>query len=158
MNAQLLALLRQLNWRADKLLRQRGKFDTVIWLTLDARYRREWFEAKCRAAPSSVTDAELFDDLTADLKQDFAADGVTAFAIAYAANRVTQSKPIEQTFLLKPVTIRRPIIVIEAHSRTEHLRGERELLDTGLAALGPITTAADRRYSRLLAEGVHHGG
>ena len=47
------------SWRADKLLKQRGHFDTVQFLTEDVTGHREWFENDWSNAPAAATDPEV---------------------------------------------------------------------------------------------------
>ena len=47
-------LLRSCSWRADKLLRQRGHFNTVLFLAQYADGRRQWFERSCAHAPDTA--------------------------------------------------------------------------------------------------------
>ena len=47
-------------------------------------------------------DREILDTLAAEMGEMFAERGVVRFACAYAANRVTVSRPVEQTYLMQP--------------------------------------------------------
>jgi hypothetical protein len=51
-------LLRSISWRAEKLFRQRGHFNTYIWLTQTADGRCAYFETGCEA-PGELADDEV---------------------------------------------------------------------------------------------------
>jgi hypothetical protein len=148
------ALLHRASYHAEKLLKRRGNFNSVLWLTEHADGRREMRETWCDNAPAEASDAEILMRLAEEMRAEFAASGVTRFAVAYLANRVTTSRPVEPTFLMQPATFRRPMIMIEAHSPKEHLRAEREILRLELRrpALGAMSApeaAPDSIYARL---------
>jgi hypothetical protein len=122
-------LLRSCSWHAEKLLRRRGHFNTVLFLAQNADGGRErMFERFCDNAPDSATNAELLAELAADVAADFAETGVTRFAVAYLANRVTVIKPIDPDSPMQPKTTKRQGVVIELHSLTEHVNIFRELI------------------------------
>ena len=95
-------LLRALSWRAEKLLRKRGHFNTVQFLTEDANGHGLWFETNCASAPDTATDKEVLTGLAADVALDFAAAGVVRFACAYLCKRVTVIRPLDPDASMKP--------------------------------------------------------
>jgi hypothetical protein len=121
-----LQLLHQLSWHAEKLFRKRGRFHSVLWLTLDAAEKCQLHEPLCGDAPKEVSDEQLLAALAAELGEDFRGNNIGAFAIAYAAARVTVSRPVEQILLLQPVSVRVSVIVLGAHDDDTHLRAHRE--------------------------------
>ena len=81
---------------------------------------------------------------------------VACFAVAYLANRVTSVRPVEPTVLMQPATFKRPIVVIEAHGRDEHLRAECEIVELKarqptLGALSTPEPAMNSLYAALLS-------
>jgi hypothetical protein len=122
-------LLRSCSWHAEKLLRKRGHFSTVLFLAQHADSSRErMFERFCNNAPDSVTDGELLTGLAADVAADFAETGVTRFAVAYLANRVTVIRPVDPNSPMQPKTTKRSGVVIELHSANEYVSLFRELI------------------------------
>jgi hypothetical protein len=152
-------LLRSASWRADKLLKRRGHFNTVLWLTEDANGRGQWFESPCVNAPDAATDAELLTALAADTGLEFAAKGVVRFAVAYLANRVTVIRPVDPHAPMQPKTTKRQGVVIELHSAAdEHVGIFREIIR--LSGRAPMLAAAeifdgpftDSPYAKVLDE------
>lgn len=123
------ALLYRPSYHAEKLLKQRGNFNSVLWLTEHADGRREMRETWCDNAPTEASDADILKTLAAEMRAEFAGLRVARFAVANLANRVTTSRPVEPTPLMSPATIRLPILIIEAHGRDEHWRAEREIVE-----------------------------
>jgi hypothetical protein len=121
-------LLRSCSWRADKLLRQRGHFNTVLFLAKYADGRRQWFERSCAHAPDTASDAELLADLAQDVGLDFADAEVrvVAFAVAYLGNRVTVIRPIDPNAAMQPKETRRQGVIIELHGDNEQVSMFRE--------------------------------
>lgn len=149
------ALLHRASYRVEKLLKQRGNFNSVLWLTEHADGRRETFETWLNAAPEGVSDAEALAVLAEDTAADFADNGVVRFSCAYLANKTTAARPVEPTPLMSPATFRRPVIMIETHSHNEHWRAEREIIALqprrpAVRALSALQPAADSIYARLL--------
>ena len=134
-------LLRALSWRAEKLLRKRGHFNTVQFLTEDANGHGLWFETNCASAPDTATDKEVLTGLAAEIGLEFAAKGLTRFAVAYLANRVTTLRPLDPDSSMKPKTTKRSGVVIELHSPTEHLSIFREIIRPPRGK--PVLGAAD---------------
>ena len=151
----LAALLRSCSWRAEKIYRARGRFDLVLWIAEHADGQREVWETLCDNAPEAASDAEILDHLAAEMRAEFAKRGVVRFAVAYAANRVTVSRPVEQTYLLQPAEIRRAGVMLEAHGDGEHSCAFREILkrprQPTLAAPEPLTPG-DSRYASMLGQ------
>lgn len=148
------ALLHRASYHAEKLLTRRGNFNSVLWLTEHADGRREMRETWCDNAPTEASDADILMTLAAEMRAEFAGLGVARFAVAYLADRVTTSRPVEPTLLMAPATIRRPILIIEAHGRDEHWRAEREVIEVqlrrpALAMLSAPQPAVDSIYARL---------
>ncbi len=132
------SLLRSCSWHAEKEFRRRGRLDTVAWVTEDANGHRDKFQTPCVNAPDSATDAELLTGLAAEIGLEFAAKGVTRFAVAYLAKRVTVIRPVDPDASMKPTTIKRSGVVIELHSPTEHVSIFREIISVprGKSILG----------------------
>jgi hypothetical protein len=71
------------------------------------------------------------------------------------ANRVITSRPVEPTLLIQPATFKRPVLIVEAHSRDEHLRAERQIIEATprqprLAAMNAPEPADDSLYAGVL--------
>ena len=132
-------LVRSISWSADKLIRRRGNFPSVLWLTEDAAGGRKTYDTPCINAPDTATDSELLDGLATDFAIDLseAPTRVMRFAVAYLGNRVTMTRSIATT---KPTTVRRQGVVIELHGADEHQRFFREILQSsgGRSMLGPV--------------------
>ena len=79
------ALLHRCSWQAEKLFRQRGSFRSMLWLTEMSDGHRERFETDCGASPEDASDLEVLTALVAEMRADFARDGVVRFAVAYPA-------------------------------------------------------------------------
>jgi hypothetical protein len=149
------ALLHRASYHAEKLLKRRGNFNSVLWLTEHADGRREMRETWCDNAPADAIDAEILAHLADEMRGEFAAGGITRFAVGYLGNRVTTSRPAEPTFLMRPATFKRSIVIIEAHGRDEHWRAERGIIELqprrpALGAMSAPEAAADSIYARLL--------
>jgi hypothetical protein len=82
-----IALIRCCSWVAEKWFRRSGSFATMLWITENADGRREQFETECRA-PVELSDDTLLAALVADMRADFARDGVVRFAVAYPGQAV----------------------------------------------------------------------
>jgi hypothetical protein len=100
-------LLRSISWHAEKRFRRHGTFASVLWLTEDAAGRRQLFETGCHAPESVATDAQVVAALAAEMRADFAKTGVTRFAVAYLARRVTVIRPVDPTAAMQPKTTKR---------------------------------------------------
>ena len=154
------ALLRSMVWNADKQVRKRGNFPSVLWLTEDAAGVRKTYDTPCVNAPNVVTDAELLVGLATDFAIDLAEapSRVTKFAVAYSANRVTVDSPYRSKRVMQPkTTVRRKGVVIELHdSDSNHARYFFEILRSsgGRAMLGPVEPLVepfDGPYTAVLA-------
>ena len=68
---------------------------------------RQLFETGCQAPESvTATDQELLQALAEEMHEDFAISGVTRFAVAYLAHRVTVIKPLDPNSSMRPTTTR----------------------------------------------------
>ena len=152
-------LLQSIVWNADKQVRKRGNFPSVLWLTEDAAGVRQTYDTPCVNAPNVVTDAELLEGLATDFAIDLAEapSRVTKFAVAYSANRVTVTRPIDPNVMQPKTTVRRKGVVIELHdSDSNHARYFLEILRSsgGRAMLGPVEPLVepfDGPYTDVLA-------
>jgi hypothetical protein len=145
------ALLHRCSWQAEKLLKQRGAFHVLLWLAEYADGRRERFETDCTGAPDEASDAEVLTVLAAEMRTEFAADGVVRFAVAYPGTRVRFA-----TLARVPQPERRQVIAIEAHDAGDvHLRAHREITPGPrglmLGKISQFEAASDSRYAFLLA-------
>jgi hypothetical protein len=82
------------------------------------------------------------------MREDFTRTGITAFACAFPAFRIT-------TLRRQPTEMRTDIVVVEAHSADEHLRAERDLIELKpghlmLGAMSKVESACDSLYAGLL--------
>jgi hypothetical protein len=150
-------LLRSISWSADKLIRRRGNFPSVLWLTEDAAGGRKTYDTPCIRAPDSASDAELLVGLATDFAIDLAEapTRVTKFAVAYLGNRVTTTRPLDPASSMQPKTVRRKGVVIELHGDDAHLRFFLEILRSsgGKSMLGPVeplTEPFEGPYSNVL--------
>jgi hypothetical protein len=152
------SLLKSCSFRAEKLLKARGSFNTVLWLAQYPDGHREWFETNCAFAPDAATDAEVLTGLAADTGLDFAATGVVRFAVAYLGNRVTVIRPVDPESTMETKTTRIRGVVIELYGAGEYLRIFREIIHIGsgksrqslLGAAVPLDPDADSPYANVL--------
>jgi hypothetical protein len=135
-------LLRSISWHAEKRFRRHGTFASVLWLTEDAAGRRQLFETGCHAPESVATDAQVVAALAAEMRADFAKTGVTRFAVAYLARRVTVIRPVDPTAAMQPKTTKRCGVVIELHDSDAGVRLFREIIrpPRGKPVLGAAQT------------------
>jgi hypothetical protein len=143
-------LLHRCSWQAEKLLKQRGHFRTVLWLTERADGERELAETGCDDAPDAATDDEVLDALARDMAADVS--GAVGFAVAYTGTAVT----FVTTLAREPTTKRCEVVAIETHGGEEHIRAHREIIrrpgrEPVLGALSAIEPATGSRYANLLA-------
>jgi hypothetical protein len=144
------SLLRTANWEAEKLLRKRGQFGSVLFVAEYADGRRQRLERWCNNAPASVSDAVVLIELARDVVRDFAEANVVRFACAYLCRR-TITLPIDPDATMKPSTTKKQGVCIELHSADEPVGIFREILRStgGRAVFG----AADGSpYASVLAE------
>src|SRR5262245_12829618 len=146
-----LDLLRATSWAAEKLLKARGNFRTILWSVEYSDGTREQIETECDA-PLEATDGEVLDVLANEMGADFRRDGVVRFAVAYAAT----AHIFITTLARDPRRLQCDVVAIEAHDFETHLRAHREIIRSPgrvpvLGALSPIESAHDSRYARLLA-------
>jgi hypothetical protein len=145
-----IALLRSCSWAAEKLFRRHGSFRAMVWLTESMDGRRERFETQC-CGPLELPDDMLLWALVAELREDFARDGVVRFALAFPADRVD----LEPGPLVNPKRQRLPVVGFEGHNiNGVHIGAHREILSRGrgavLGALSPLEQLKNSRYATLL--------
>ena len=137
------SLLRSVSFRAEKLLKARGHFRTVLWLAQYPNAQRQWFETPC-VAPDIVTDAEALAALAHDTSLDFAEANVTAFAVGYLATRVIVTRPLDPDSSMRPKTERLKGVMLEAYDQSAPARGLfREII--ALAGRDPTLGAPSER-------------
>ena len=105
------ALLHRCSWQAEKLFKQRGHFRSMLWLTECSDGRRERSETDCGVSPEDASDLEVLTALVAEMRADFARDGVVRFAVAYPARAHGILNPLHD----KPQTRAVDVVTIEAH-------------------------------------------
>jgi hypothetical protein len=74
--------MKVMSWRAEREFARRDDFAAVLWLTETTDGRQVWFDTPCNA-PGEIGDYEAIAVLISELSEDFARDGVRAFAVAY---------------------------------------------------------------------------
>ena len=100
-----------------------------------------------------ISDQQALAALYAELRADFAADGVVRYAVAF---------PATATITLWPTALhcdlerrKREIVAIEAHDAETHLLAQRDIVPIAgvfrLAALSPIEPATQPRFGFLEA-------
>ena len=142
------ALLRNISYQIEKLLkRSHGKIYSVLWLVSYTGGRRQLIETKC-TAPSAIPDQDCLAALVDEMRESLT--GATCFAVGYAANLTTVSRPVEKTFLMRPAKFTVPIIMLEMHSATEYWRAQREWVNGRLAAMAAPESASNSIYAGLL--------
>jgi hypothetical protein len=152
------SLLRSCAWEADKLLKRRGQFSSVLFVAEHADGTRQRLERWCNNAPNAASDADLLTELAQDVALDFAEADVVRFGVAYLCKRVTMLRPIDPNTTMKPTTTKRQGVVIELHSADEPVGMFREILRSsgGKAMLGPAETLdgsfADSPYAKVLQQ------
>jgi hypothetical protein len=125
-------LLRSISWHAEKLFRRRGNLASVLWQTEDAAGHRQLFETGCDAPESVASDAQVLVALAAEMRADFAKTGVTRFAVAYLAKRVTVIRPVNPAATtMQPRETRQRGVVIELHDGNAGVRLFREIIRSG---------------------------
>ena len=82
-------LLQRVSWQAEKLFKARGWLRTMVWCTETEDGRRQMFETACEVERAEITDAQALAVLFAELRADFAADGVVSYAVAFPASATT---------------------------------------------------------------------
>ena len=122
------SLLRSCSFRAEKLLKARGHFSTVLWVALYPDGKRRWWDTPCVNAPDATTDAELLTGLASDMGLDFAELGVVRFAVAYLATRVTVIRPVNKGSTMQETKTKRQGVVIELHGVDQPVRIFREII------------------------------
>jgi hypothetical protein len=86
-------LLPRASWRAEKLFKARGWLRTMVWVTEAKDGRRQMFETACEVERAEVSDAQALAALCADLRADFAGDGVIRYGVAFPASATTLLRP-----------------------------------------------------------------
>ena len=144
-----LDMLHRVSWQAEKLFRARGWLRTMVWITETKDSHRQMFETACEVRRAEVSDDQALAALCADLRADFAADGVVRYAVAFPASATITLRP---SILHRDSERRRhEVVAIEAHDANTHLRAHRQILVVGglprLAALRPIGPATQPRFN-----------
>jgi hypothetical protein len=147
-------LLQRASWQAEKLFKARGWLRTMVWCTKSADGRRQVFETACEVERTEISDAQALAALCAELRADFAADGVVRYAVAFPASATTLLRP--SALHLDIERRAHEVIALEAHAADAHLRAHRAIVLVGgvarLAALGPIELAPVARFGSLITK------
>jgi hypothetical protein len=62
------SLLQSCSYQTEKYFKRRGgRFEVVLYVTLDKNGRREWFERDCFSAPKEPSDEEILKGLAWEL-------------------------------------------------------------------------------------------
>ena len=143
-------LLHRVSWQAEKLFKARGALRTMVWCTESEDGRRQMFETQCEAERAEISDNEALAALCAELRVDFAVEGVARYAVAFPASATTLLWP--SALHLDVERQQHDVVAIEAHGET-HLRAQREIVRVAgvprLGALGPIELATEARFGAL---------
>ena len=67
----------------------RGWLRTMVWVTEAKDGHRQMFETACEVERAEITDAQALAALSADLRTDFAVDGVIRYGVAFPASATT---------------------------------------------------------------------
>jgi hypothetical protein len=120
----------------------------MVWLTQDASGATQALDTPC-SAPAEVDDAAALKALVDEMRTDFARDRVAAYAVAFIG-QVTFTG-IGCAILARPLTVRRRVVVIEAHDAHASLVATREIEPR--MRLGPLQrhARASGRFGDLLA-------
>ena len=137
-------LLHRASWQVEKMFKARGWLSTMVWCTESEDGRREMFETACEAERTEISDNEALAALCAELRADFAAEGVVRYGVAFPA---TATKTVWPSALHRDAELRKhDVVAIEAHDAAVHLRAHREIVFVSgaprLAALGPVEPVA----------------
>jgi len=129
---------------------RRDRLRSMVWLTLGPDGGPDglsWFNTPCEA-PARVNDAAVLKTLCDDQHADFVYDRVTAYAMAFVGNVTFVGTGL--AILAKPPSVRRVVVVIEAHDGRDSIVGTREIDG---ARLGPLQKheRATARFGGLLA-------
>jgi hypothetical protein len=108
------------------------------------------FETGC-SAPDEVDDATALAALCADMRADFAHDGVAAYAVAFIGQVTFVG--VGCALLARPPVVRRPAVVVEAHDAHASLVATRDIIAGARPYLGVLQRAerAHGRFDGLLA-------
>ena len=155
----LVRLLQRASWQAEKLFKARGWLRTMVFCTETKDGRRQLFETSCTMARNPVSDDQALAALCADLRADFAADGVIRYAVAFPASATTTLWPT--ALHLDAERRQHDVIALEAHDANVHLRSQRDIVRIAgvprLGALAPIEVATQARFGSLISgEEPHH--
>jgi hypothetical protein len=147
-------LLQRASWQAEKLFKARGWLRTMVWVTEAKDGRRQMFETACEVARTEISDAQALAALCADLRTEFAGDGVVRYGVAFPASATTLLRP--SALHLDVERRAHEVIALEAHAADAHLRAHRAIVHIGgvarLAALGPIELAPVARFGSLITK------
>jgi hypothetical protein len=149
------SLLRSCAWEAEKLLRKRGNFSSVLFVVEYADGSRQRLERYCNNAPASASDGDLLAELAKDAARDFAETNVVRFGVAYLCKRTITLRPIDPASTMKPSTTKRRGVCIEVHGDNEPVGLFREVLHSsgGRAMLGaaePLEGVTGSPYAGVL--------
>ena len=78
-------MLHRASWQAEKLFKARGWLRTMVWCTETRDDRPRLFETACEVERVEISDQQALAALYAELRADFAADGVVRYAVAFPA-------------------------------------------------------------------------
>ena len=123
----------------------------MVWCTETRDDRPQLFETACEVERVEISDQQALAALCAELRADFAADGVVRYAVAYPATATITLWP---TALHVDIEHRKhEIVAIEAHDAETHLHAQRDIVPIAgvfrLAALSPIEPAIQPRFGFL---------
>jgi hypothetical protein len=135
---------------AGEAFRRDGELRAMVWLTEDADGATQALDTPC-TAPAEVDDAAALKALVDEMRADFARDRITAYAVAFIG-RVTFTA-IGCAILVRPPSVRRRVVVIEAHDARSSLVGTRDIEPGVFPRLGPLQQheRATGRFGDLLA-------
>jgi hypothetical protein len=135
--------------RAAEVFRRCGALHAMVWVTEDMAGAREAFDMPC-AAPAEVDDATALAALCAEMRDDFSHGGTRAYAVAFVGPVTFVG--VGCALLAQPPTVRRHVVVVEAHDGCASLIGTREIVP-GDRRLGPLQRheRATGRFGGLVA-------
>jgi hypothetical protein len=141
-------LLESISFAAEKVVKKKGRFDVVLYVTQDIHGHRKWFEGDCFGASDDVNDDEILGQLADQLRDDFKAAGVVAFSICWLA---TRTRELRNQLTGVTETLRSQIIIIEQFDNDgASKRCIREIITLlGRPTLGALQitgTASDSMY------------
>jgi hypothetical protein len=143
--------LAELQQRCSRLAGEAFRRDglrAMVWLTEDANGATQALDTPY-SAPAEVDDATALKALVAEMRADFAHDRVTGYAVAFIGRGTFTG--IGCAILARPPSVRRLVVVIEAHDGRDSLVATRDI-EAGMR-LGPLQrhARATGRFGGLLA-------